>query len=344
MSANAKLDKGIVNWFQAVELGSPVSQKGLTVFPLLSHASVSLDYIGLSQALAEGTLSVSELDKNPSVSRLLVDNRGPLPVLMLDGEELEGGKQNRVMNTTILFPAETTGPVPVSCTEQGRWSNQAHPVSSETIVMNHRGRCRKSVSVSENLNTVNSYASDQQAVWEEVECLHQDVGTHSHTGAMRDAFRVHEDLLGRLTETATCCEGQMGLLVLLNGHPLGLDMISNPKVYRHYHQKLLFSYATAALELMLKDRLEVPETEKCLCKAAWAFLDRAQKMEAVEHPSMGMGCDVRLSATHLAGSALRVEQTYVHTTVFDTAKTKSTTMNTTGRLYRHFRDEEEVEW
>ena len=335
MSAESQAKYGVRDLVQTVELGASVSQMGLTVFPLLVHQPVEMDYIGLSQALNEGLFSISELDKNPTVSRLLVQNQGERPVLMLDGEELEGGKQNRVLNTTILFPARTTGPVPVSCTEQGRWSNHAHPVSSETIVMNHRGRCRKSVSVSENLNTVHSYASDQQAVWEEVEYLHQGVGTHSHTSAMREAFRVHEAVLGRLTEAAKCVEGQHGLLVMLNGHPLGLDLISHPAVYRTYHRKLLFSYATGALELLLNDRLEVPETEKCLCKAALSFLERLQQAAAREHSSMGMGHDVRIMAPRLAGSALRVEQTYLHLAVFDTAKPGTWSLNTTGRLYRY---------
>ncbi len=43
------------------------------------------------------------------------------PVLLLDGEELVGAKQNRILNLTVLVPAHQTIVIPVSCVEAGRW-------------------------------------------------------------------------------------------------------------------------------------------------------------------------------------------------------------------------------
>ena len=53
---------------------------------------------------------------------LKVINKSEVMVLILDGEELVGAKQNRIVNTTILIPAKETVLIPVSCVEQGRWS------------------------------------------------------------------------------------------------------------------------------------------------------------------------------------------------------------------------------
>jgi hypothetical protein len=49
-------------------------------------------------------------------------NVGDRPALLIDGEHLEGAKQNRVLNVTVLVAARRDTVVPVSCVEQGRWS------------------------------------------------------------------------------------------------------------------------------------------------------------------------------------------------------------------------------
>ena len=42
-------------------------------------------------------------------------------VLLYDGEELVGAKQNRILNVAVLAGAKTRLTIPVSCVEQGRW-------------------------------------------------------------------------------------------------------------------------------------------------------------------------------------------------------------------------------
>ena len=45
----------------------------------------------------------------------------PSPVLLVDGEELIGAKQNRVLNLSILIPAKQRCVIPICCVEAGRW-------------------------------------------------------------------------------------------------------------------------------------------------------------------------------------------------------------------------------
>ena len=42
---------------------------------------------------------------------------------MLDGTELRGGKQTRVLNTTVLLGGRSETRIPVSCIEVGRWGD-----------------------------------------------------------------------------------------------------------------------------------------------------------------------------------------------------------------------------
>ena len=64
---------------------------------------------------------ITEVDEAGAVSQLKVVNPTNQPLLLLDGEELVGAKQNRVLNTTVLVAAKSELTIPVSCVEQGRW-------------------------------------------------------------------------------------------------------------------------------------------------------------------------------------------------------------------------------
>ena len=57
-----------------------------------------------------------------SVPELVVENPLAERVLLYDGEELVGAKQNRILNVSVLVEAKSTLTIPVSCVEQGRWS------------------------------------------------------------------------------------------------------------------------------------------------------------------------------------------------------------------------------
>ena len=63
-----------------------------------------------------------EVSEQGDVPNLLFENLGDRKVLLVDGDELVGAKQNRIINTTILLGGKSSTVIPVSCVEQGRWS------------------------------------------------------------------------------------------------------------------------------------------------------------------------------------------------------------------------------
>src|SRR5580765_2077582 len=102
-------------------VGEPVHHAGLSVFPLFSDSIGQVEYCVAEQALAGGSATVEEVSESGSVPELLVDNRGDIRILLLEGEELRGAKQNRILNTSVLAAAHTKLKIPVSCVEQRRW-------------------------------------------------------------------------------------------------------------------------------------------------------------------------------------------------------------------------------
>jgi hypothetical protein len=99
-------------------LGDPFAVYGLGIIRLISETALDLPELDLlEQALDGGTLKITEVSEGGAVPFLRAENNGSKPVLILDGEELTGGKQNRIVNTTIIFSAETSMKIPVSCVE-----------------------------------------------------------------------------------------------------------------------------------------------------------------------------------------------------------------------------------
>ena len=113
------MDSEIKNYLLNIELGELQSYKKMGVIPLKTSVSQGPEYITLKEALERNQLKVKEVSRGGSVPELKVINNAEIPVLLLDGEELIGAKQNRVLNTTILLKEKSKTIIPVSCTEQG---------------------------------------------------------------------------------------------------------------------------------------------------------------------------------------------------------------------------------
>ena len=125
----------IKNEIGKIKFGAEQSYKNLAIFPILSDYVIPFDYLTLDEALSENLIEVVEIDEGGSVPELRLINKSDKMVLILDGEELVGAKQNRIVNTTILIPAMETVVIPVSCVEQGRWSYDTERFHSEERIM-----------------------------------------------------------------------------------------------------------------------------------------------------------------------------------------------------------------
>jgi hypothetical protein len=84
----------------------------------------TLPYTLADDLLAKKQAEIREVDADGVVSDLVFDNQSDKHALLLDGIELRGCKQNRMVNTTILATAGEQTTVDVSCVEAGRWHHQ----------------------------------------------------------------------------------------------------------------------------------------------------------------------------------------------------------------------------
>jgi hypothetical protein len=120
-------------------LGEPTVFAGLALMPLTNLSDPGLEYVGLDEALSLG-FSVSEIDTDGAVNRILARNPLSAAVLLFEGEELVGAKQNRVLDRTVVVPAETTTPIAVNCVERGRWGYQGTQFTAAPRAAHPAGR------------------------------------------------------------------------------------------------------------------------------------------------------------------------------------------------------------
>ena len=91
----------VKDYLEQAKVGRKQVYKNMAMFPLLSDYSLSSDYILLDEALGSGVIEVTEVNEHGAVPNLKVHNKSPKMVLILDGEELVGAKQNRIVNTGL---------------------------------------------------------------------------------------------------------------------------------------------------------------------------------------------------------------------------------------------------
>ena len=295
-----------------LEFGDVQQSGSVVIIPLFTAGNKGPDYITLREAMAAELLTVREISEAGSVPELRVENTADVPVLIVDGEEFRGAKQNRVVNTSILLAANSTATIPVSCTERGRWAYRNHRFEDSSLVMAREARAAKVRSVSSSLEYARSFRSDQGRVWKEVDSLHSKLGVRSGTGAMRDSYETHRQRLHEWQSAFPCLSGQSGFIAFANGAAAGMDLLSRPGAYAQLHERLVKSY--------LIDLLGPSETkEYSICTHdARNFINDLRSLYECAYPAVALGEDLRYEGNEICGSALMYESVAIHTAFFRT--------------------------
>lgn len=291
-------------------LGAPRAHANLAVFPLFTAAAADRPYMTLDEALSSGKARVTEVSQHGSVPDLCVVNDSDRPVLLLDGEELRGAKQNRILNLTILAPAGKTLIVPVSCVEQGRWAQQSAVFSSSDHILYARSRAANAAVITGSLSMRGQARSDQGAVWASINEKMARLGTPSPTHAMEDIYVARRKGLDAFVAALRPEPEQTGAVFSLNGRVTGVELFDHPHAFAKMFPKLVRSWALDAIEDS-QENIAAPPTQ-----AARAFLDLVAEAEMQTFDALGQGTDVRLSAAQVAGGAVVEAGRVVHLNAF----------------------------
>jgi hypothetical protein len=247
---------------ETVDAGRPLRRAGLTVFPLVATADRELPYRLLRDAIEAGEVEITEMGSG-NVGEVVARNSGPRDVLVLDGEQLVGAKQNRTTSRTILLPARTDTTLPVSCMEQGRWHFRSGrfehaPQHSPSAVRRKAREVEAERAAGAGAGDPAGFAPSelgraQYAVWEEIDGIARTLDASSSTGDLGEAYRKWMGRLGELGDAFPLVDGQVGLAVFLGRRPLGMDLIGAGALYADLHEQLLRGYL---LDMLREERRE----------------------------------------------------------------------------------------
>ena len=293
-----------------LKVGERTSFQNMDLFPLVDGEKAPVAYLTLDEALAEGLAEVTEVSEGGSVPDLRFLNKGDQPVFLLDGEELIGAKQNRVLNLSILAPAKESITIPVSCVEAGRWAHRSRAFESSPRAHFSQGRARKAASVSAALMERGVRSSDQGEVWDDISLKAANMGAPSPTDAMSDIFEQYGKNVDQFVERFAAIEGQVGAVFCINGEITAVELFDHPDTFAKLLAKLIRSYALDAIEATAADTIATPgETIE-------HFLNGVAASETVGFQAVGLGEDFRLNNPDIAGGALMVDDTIVHLVAF----------------------------
>jgi hypothetical protein len=286
--------------------------ESLTVYPLLSLDGDGLGCVLLPDAIRAGTLRITEVGQG-TVPELIAINTGDTDVLVLDGEQLIGAKQNRMASRSILLPAHSETKIPVNCMEHGRW----HHVSPEFAPSKYhsppraRGRNRSTERsyVEAGLAAGPAVLRDAQgAVWDEIAYVADDLGAHSGTQALNESMQRREEDLRAWAGRFPAVHGQVGMAAFVGGRPLALDVVGDRGLYANVHDRLIGGYVLDALRA--RGETAGPEPE-----AAERFLSSVRGATRTEAPTVGRG-SYRVLSGAVVGGELEDDGRTVHVSAF----------------------------
>jgi hypothetical protein len=228
--------------------------------------------------------------------------------LFLEGEELRGAKQNRILNTSVLVPAQARLTIPVSCVEQGRWQRKsALFMPSKQISPYHLRKSLKS-SVSRSLKAKLGHHSDQGMVWDYVKNQQDALGVSSKTGALADSFDKYEQDLAQAKQALQYVPGACGMVVAIGSQIVTTDLFDKPATCQKVWSRLLSGLVLDALvEGKAEGSTDLAQVNE--------LLHEVRNAEWTETQAVGEGQEYRAEFNGKIGSALLLDGALVHGSV-----------------------------
>jgi hypothetical protein len=285
--------------------------------PIRGNSASSIDYLLVDDALAAEKVVVEEVSEDGSVPELRMTNFSNRVVLVVDGTELVGAKQNRIVNASFLIPPESITRIPVSGVEQGRWHYRGREFKSSRHFSPHSIRRENADFQKTSFRQKRGYASDQGKVWACVADLSHKMDAPTATGAMHEVLERKHDSLEEYRKGIALEGAETGTAFFINGIFQGIELFDKAVTFRKMSPKLLSGIAADAMmaqgERLTAWRAKKPEEATKYVKR---ILDEVRMAIFEKYEPVGVGEDWRYDAKRSFGKALHYGADLIHFSAF----------------------------
>ncbi|HEY6265427.1 MAG TPA: DUF6569 family protein [Candidatus Acidoferrum sp.] len=265
----------------------PVTYENISVFPVVSSISQDTSaYLTLEEGLATGEVIVREqgsegmvrgrdghivyvpqYNTGASVNQLVLINRSKRPLLLLAGELVSGGKQDRVIGKDRIVPVGAPPlPLDVFCVEHGRWTGVSQQFSAANTIVHPSVRERAAVDQKQQevwdavrSGTTAKAAPSAPAPQMSMQSIQGAIAGNGRTEAYEKIYvsravgvpidEFVEEVQRRFANATSNLKGDrvIGVVVAYGGEVAWSDIFASADLFDHYWNKLLRSYAVEAL-------------------------------------------------------------------------------------------------
>ena len=293
----------------------PISYENLTVFPVVSSSGYDTGaFLTLEEGISRGEVIVREQGaetmirdrdssrrgvwsgSGPAINQLVLINQSKRPLLLLSGELVSGGKQDRIIaKDRIVAPGSDPLPLNVFCVEHGRWSAGAQFTAADTIV---HPSVREQAAVKQKQTDVwASVMAGSSASWAGAagapppRVAQEDLAMAVETEAPTQSYsKIYEsrrvgpsvdalvnEIQRRFRKETSGLKGEqvVGVVIAYGDEVAWSDIFASGELFAHYWRKLLRSYAVEAVARpTLRERPSIDDAQE--------FLQRLEGREQTE--------------------------------------------------------------
>jgi hypothetical protein len=278
-SSTSKLDE------RAIRVTGPYVHDNMAVFLIHADQQETSDFLTLDEGLSKGLVEVTEKEQG-QVQELVIDNKSDQPLYLQEGERLQGGRQDRIIASSLVIPAHSgKQPLPAFCVEHGRWTE------------GKRGRafafCANPALAPKACRGAAKYEKEQGKIWNAVAVLKDAAAanlssenSNSSINELLDAPKIlalSKEYAAELSAVLEKHPDAVGVAIAVNGQFEEADIYPNHSLLGKLYPRLVQSYAVQAA--LFKDQakgapsLSTGEIVACLQKGP-AKSQREERLDA----------------------------------------------------------------
>jgi ARG and Rhodanese-Phosphatase-superfamily-associated Protein domain len=271
-------------------LGAPVSIRNLTIFPVIDdNAAASHGFITLDEGLKSGKVTINEMGEDGTVrggrnrggsadvNRLAITNKSGKTLVLIAGELLLGGKQDRIVGHDCIVEASNIPvPIEVFCVEHGRWSERSDFGRSRNRQTDFRAGAAGGIGAGSGSGVGPGFGpasggmaapsirekaqveKSQTEVWSSVSEMVTVNAAKTDTGTLNSVYEnqrvkakvapYRRALRDRLSD-----KNVVGVVAAVGGEIIAADVFATHSLLEAYWPKLLNSYVVEAVSRPAKD-------------------------------------------------------------------------------------------